>query len=299
MPKAKKERPSRPLLFLWPPTISIRRDVALSRRAEDNTEDLDNLWRRFKTSRDPNLRERLAEHYLPLVRSLAHSLARKMGGSADVEDMFADGSIGLLRAIETFDIDRGFKFQTYATTVVRGSILNGLRRMDWVPERVRARNRQLQQAIDRHQAVSGEAPSEEQLAEELKISTDEVYDIIASLGTTYLLSLEQPLGLEDGDGELGDHVDDDEGLPEIELEYAEERQALRDSIADLDEREQIIITAHYFEGITFDAISKQLGISKQRVSQIHSRAVKRMRDFLGQVEVSPDAMQGFTFEGRA
>jgi RNA polymerase sigma factor for flagellar operon FliA len=222
-----------------------------------------------------------------------------MGGNADVEDMFADGSIGLLRAIETFDIDRGFKFQTYATTVVRGSILNGLRRMDWVPERVRARNRQLQQAIDRHQAASGEAPSEEQLAEELQISTEEVYDIIANLGTTYLLSLEQPLGMEDGDGQLGDYVDDDEGLPEVEVEYAEERQALRDSIAELDEREQIIITAHYFEGITFDAISKQLGISKQRVSQIHSRAVKRMRDFLGDGGVSPDAMQGFTFEGRA
>jgi RNA polymerase sigma factor for flagellar operon FliA len=105
--------------------------------------------------------------------------------------------------------------------------------------------------------------------------------------------------MEDGDGQLGDYVDDDEGLPEVEVEYAEERQALRDSIAELDEREQIIITAHYFEGITFDAISKQLGISKQRVSQIHSRAVKRMRDFLGDGGVSPDAMQGFTFEGRA
>jgi RNA polymerase sigma factor for flagellar operon FliA len=205
----------------------------------------------------------------------------------------------LLRAIETFDLDRGFKFQTYATTVVRGAILNGMRRMDWVPERVRAKNRALQQAIDRHQAVSGEQPSEEQLAEELQISTEEVYDLIANLGTTYLLSLEQPLGTDDGDASLGDLVDDDEDVPDVEFEYAEERDALRRAIERLDEREQLIITAHYFEGVTFDAISKMLGVSKQRVSQMHSRAVRRLRDGLGEDEISPESMQGFTFEGRA
>lgn len=245
------------------------------------------------------IQERLAEHYLSLVRSIAVSLSRKIGQGVELDDLIADGSLGLLRAIETFDLDRGFKFQTYATTVVRGAILNGLRRMDWVPERVRAKNRALQQAIDRHQAVSGEQPSEEQLAEELQISTEEVYDLIANLGTTYLLSLEQPLGTDDGDASLGDLVDDDEDVPDVEFEYAEERDALRRAIERLDEREQLIITAHYFEGVTFDAISKMLGVSKQRVSQMHSRAVRRLRDGLGEDEISPESMQGFTFEGRA
>lgn len=245
------------------------------------------------------IQERLAEHYLSLVRSIAVSLSRKIGQGVELDDLIADGSLGLLRAIETFDLDRGFKFQTYATTVVRGAILNGLRRMDWVPERVRAKNRALQQAIDRHQAVSGEQPSEEQLAEELQISTEEVYDLIANLGTTYLLSLEQPLGSDDGDASLGDLVDDDEDVPDVEFEYAEERDALRRAIERLDEREQLIITAHYFEGVTFDAISKMLGVSKQRVSQMHSRAVRRLRDGLGEDEISPESMQGFTFEGRA
>lgn len=245
------------------------------------------------------IQERLAEHYLSLVRSIAVSLSRKIGQGVELDDLIADGSLGLLRAIETFDLDRGFKFQTYATTVVRGAILNGMRRMDWVPERVRAKNRALQQAIDRHQAVSGEQPSEEQLAEELQISTEEVYDLIANLGTTYLLSLEQPLGTDDGDASLGDLVDDDEDVPDVEFEYAEERDALRRAIERLDEREQLIITAHYFEGVTFDAISKMLGVSKQRVSQMHSRAVRRLRDGLGEDEISPESMQGFTFEGRA
>ena len=183
--------------------------------------------------------------------------------------------------------------------MVRGAILNGMRRMDWVPERVRAKNRQLQQAIDRHQAVAGEAPTEEQLAEELKISTEEVYDLIANLSTVYLLSLEQPLGTEEGDASLGDLVDDDEDVPDVEYEYAEERDALKDAIDRLDEREQIIITAHYFEGVTFEAISRMLNVSKQRISQMHSRAVRRLRDFLGDQEISPEAMQGFTFESSA
>ena len=257
------------------------------------------MWHSYKASKDPLLQERLAEHYLPLVKNIALSLSRKVGQGVEVDDMIADGSIGLLRAIETFDISRGFKFQTYATTVVRGAILNGMRRMDWVPERVRAKNRALQQAIDRHQAEKGEQPTEEELAEELKISTEEVYDLIANLSTTYLLSLEQPLGSEDGDASLGDMVDDEEGLPEVELEYAEEREALKAAIEKLDEREQLIITAHYFEGITFEAISRQLGVSKQRISQMHSRAVRRLRECLGDDEISPEAMQGFTFEGRA
>lgn len=277
------------------------RRQTLSRRAGESpsANELDSLWHSYKASKDRAVQERLAEHYLPLVRSLAMSLSRKVGQSVEVDDMVADGSIGLLRAIETFDISRGFKFQTYATTVVRGAILNGMRRMDWVPERVRAKNRQLQQAIDRHTAVMGEQPSEEELAEELKISTEEVYDLIANLGTTYLLSLEQPLGTDDGDASLGDMVDDEEGIPEIELEYAEEREALKRAIDQLDEREQLIVTAHYFEGVTFEAISRQLGVSKQRISQMHSRAMRRLREFVGDEEISPESMQGFTFEGRA
>lgn len=283
------------------PKVDGKESPRLSRRGGEQlgASELESLWREYKASKEPWVQERLAEHFLPLVRSIAAGLSRKIGQSVDLDDMVADGSLGLLRAIETFDIDRGFKFQTYATTVIRGAILNGMRRMDWVPERVRAKNRALQQAIDRHQAVSGEQPSEEELAEELKISTEEVYDLIANLGTTYLLSLEQPLSADEGEASLGDMVDDDEDVPDIEYEYAEERDALRNAISQLDEREQLIITAHYFEGITFEAISKMLGVSKQRISQMHSRAVRRLREALGEEGISSEAMQGFTFEGRA
>lgn len=224
---------------------------------------------------------------------------RKMRQGTELDDLMADGNMGLIRAVEGFDPDRGFKFQTYATTVVRGAIYNGLRRMDWVPERTRARARLLQQTRDRITSETGEEPSDEALAEEMKISTDEVYELVASMGAVYLLSLDQPLVSDDPDASISDVVEDEEPSPLQEVEFGEERDALRNAIRQLDEREQMIITLHYFEGVTFEAVSRQLGVSKQRVSQMHSRAVKRLRDALGDEALSSEAIQGFTFDSQA
>lgn len=222
-----------------------------------------------------------------------------MRQGTELDDLMADGNMGLIRAVEGFDPDRGFKFQTYATTVVRGAIYNGLRRMDWVPERTRARARLLQQTRDRITSETGEEPSDEALAEEMKISTDEVYELVASMGAVYLLSLDQPLVSDDPDASISDVVEDEEPSPLQEVEFGEERDALRNAIRQLDEREQMIITLHYFEGVTFEAVSRQLGVSKQRVSQMHSRAVKRLRDALGDEALSSEAIQGFTFDSQA
>ncbi len=262
-------------------------------------QDIADIWREYKRTGDASLKDQLVEHHLPLVRNLAVGILRKLRPGSELDDLIADGNMGLVRAIEGFDISRGFKFQTYATPVVRGAIYNGLRRMDWLPERTRTKTRQVQQAIDKHQAEFGEAPSEAMLAELLKVSTEEVYDLIASLSTVYLLSLDQPLGSEDEGGQLMDVVEDDESDPAVEVEFGEERDRLREAIKQLNEREQLLVTQHYFEGVTFEAISRELGVSKQRVSQMHTRAVQRLREFLGDDAISSEAMQGFTFEGRA
>jgi RNA polymerase sigma factor for flagellar operon FliA len=262
-------------------------------------EQLAELWRLFKENTDTSLREQLVEVYLPMVRSLATGILRKMRPGFDVDDLIADGSVGLVKAIEGFDLERGFKFQTYATPVIRGAIFNGLRRMDWVPERTRNKARALQQAIDRLHAISGEEPTEQQLADELKISTEEVFDLIANLSSVYLLSLEQPLG-SDGDGHVMlDVIEDGESNPQMEVEFAEERKLMRAAINRLDGREKKIITKHYFEGVTLEAISRELGVTKQRVSQMHSRAVRRLREFMGEEGVSSEAMQNFLFDGHA
>lgn len=253
------------------------------------------LWRQYKKTGDPYLQEELVLNYQGLVYKLAHKIVRKLKQGTEVEDLIADGMVGLVKAIDAFEPERGFKFSTYATPVVRGSILNGLRRLDWLPERTRTKARNFHKAVEALSQVTGRKPTEEDIAEHLEISAKEVYDIIADLSSMYLLSLDTPLGTEDSDASMGDLVEDTGFVaPDSEVEFAEERDALRASLESLDERERDIVESHYFGGETFDAISTRLGVSKQRVSQLHLRAVRKMRENLGEVEVSPDAMKGFT-----
>lgn len=258
------------------------------------------LWEQYKTAGDPQLQAKLVEHYMPLVRHLALRILRKLRPGTDLDDLIADGLFGLMRAIEGFDLSRGYKFETYATPVVRGAIFNGLRRMDWLPERTRGKARALQKAIDKITLLTGRQPTENDLAEELKMSATEVYDLISSLGCIYLLSLDQPLTAgEDTDATIMDMVEDQHFFdPSTEIEFEEQRSRLRIAIDGLNEREQLLIKMHYFEGVTFERISRILGVSKQRVSQMHSRAVRRLRENLGDEMIESEAMQDFLIEGQ-
>lgn len=262
-------------------------------------EELNALWVRYKQTGDPDYQAQLVEVYLPLVHHMAASIIHKLRYGADIDDLEADGMFGLLRAIEGFDLSRGFKFETYATPVIRGAIFNGLRRMDWLPERTRGKARALQKAIDKITSVSGRQPTESEIAEELRISSGEVLDLISNLGCVYLLSLDQPLVAGDSsDATVSDIVEDSEFYdPSRELEFGEQRDRLRAAVEYLNEREQLLIKMHYFEGVTFEKISKILGVSKQRVSQMHSRAIRRLREFLGDDIIEDEAMRGFVIEG--
>lgn len=256
--------------------------------------DIAEVWREYKKTGDPYLQEELVVKYQGLVYKLAHKIVRKLKQGTEVEDLISDGMVGLVKAIDAFEPERGFKFSTYATPVVRGSILNGLRRLDWLPERTRTKARHYQKAVAELEQL-GRKPTEEDIAQHMEISAKEVYDIIADLSSMYMLSLDTPLGTDDSDASVGDMVEDTGFVaPDEEYVFEEERDALRDSIEKLDEREQDIIKSHYFGGETFESISQRLDVSKQRISQLHLRAVRKMRNSLGEVEVSPGAIKNFT-----
>lgn len=257
--------------------------------------DIADVWRDYKTSGDSLLQEELVVHYQGLVYKLAHKIARKLKQGTEVEELISDGMLGLVKAIDAFDPARGFQFSTYATPVIRGSIYNGLRRLDWLPERTRAKARNFQKAIDKLSQIQGRRPSEEDIAKELEISSKEVYELIANLSSMYLLSLDQPLGDDEGDSSMGDLVEDSRfASPESEFEYSEERSALRRGLASLPDRERELLERHYFEGVTFEAISREMDVSKQRISQLHLRAVRHLREKLGADEISVEAMHDFT-----
>ncbi len=260
--------------------------------------DVNALWVRYKQTGDPDLRSQLVERYLPLVDKLAYQVLSKLRVGSEIDDLKADGMFGLLKAIDGFELERGFKFETYATQVVRGAIYNGLRRMDWLPERTRGKARALQKAIDKITSISGREPTEAELADELQVSASEVFDLIANLGSVYLLSLDQPLVAGDDSGTaVMDVVQNNGDDPVCEVEFAEQRAALRRAIDCLNEREQYIIKMYYFEGVTFERIANTLGVSKQRISQMHSRAVRQLREHLGDCIVEPEAMRSFSIEG--
>lgn len=260
--------------------------------------ELAELWRLAKQAGDTDARGLLVEHYLPLVESIAKGVIRKLRSGVELDDLISDGTFGLMRAVDAFDPARGVKFETYATPVVRGSIYNGLRTLDWVPERTRGKVRELQKAMDKITQATGRNATEEELAEELKLSAKEVYELINDLGCTYLLSLDQPIGASvDEDVTLIDTVKD-RGLadPEMEAEFVEQRASLREAINSLQDREQVLIRKHYLEGVNFEAIARTMGVSKQRISQIHARAVRRLREAIGNLEISPEAMLTFSME---
>ncbi len=252
-------------------------------------------WKEYKATGSDIALEALAEQYQNLVYKLAHKIRAKLPQDADLEELIADGMYGLVKAIEGFDPDKGFRFTTYAVTVIRGSIYNGMRRMDWLPERTRRKMRNLKKAIDKLHQIQGRPPSEEDIAEELEISTNEVYDLIANLGTMYMISLDQPLGTESEQGTIGDLVEDGGAdLPENQYRLIEEQELLRETLTQLDERERLLIESYYFEGIALEAVASHLGVSKQRVSQLHARALRKMRKYMGNDEISREALTNFT-----
>lgn len=227
-------------------------------------------------------RDLLIEQYLPLVKQIASKLVRNIK-QVDFDDLVSDGIFGLMKAIEQFDPERGVKFETYATPVIRGSILNGLRSLDWVPERKRAKTRQLQRAMDQFVSLHGRQGTEKELAEELKMSAQDVYELIADLGTAYLLSLDQPASAaQDEERSIKDTIEDDSiREPSLEVEFSEQRSLLKQAIQGLPYREQLLIKLHYFEALTFEDIAEKLKVSKQRISQLHAKAVKKLRECMG------------------
>jgi RNA polymerase sigma factor FliA len=256
------------------------------------------LWEQLKLKGDEGVRGQIIEAYLPLVRQIATMVLKKLRSGVELDDLISDGTFGLMRAVENFDLSRGFKFETYATPVIRGAIYNGLRSMDWVPERTRGKARNVQKTSDDFFKEHGRTPTHDELADELKITSDEVYDIITSLGCIYILSLDQPITSSDDDEtSMLNLVENEEAnLPLMEIEFEEEREHLRQAIVNLDERDRYIITRHYFEGVTFESISEDLGVTKQRISQLHTRAITRLKEYLGRMNITDEAMKSFTME---
>ena len=228
------------------------------------------LWQEFTATGDKEIRNRLVLRYSPLVKYVAGRIRPGLPQSIDMADLLSDGVFGLMDAIEKFEPERGLQFQTYAVPRIRGAILDGLRATDWVPRAVRSKVREIERAQVELENRLNRTPEDREVAAHMGISVaelTELYSKAAHTGVAYL-------------DEIGMGEDLAPAPMEIDTEDTEMRAVLVQAIRQLPERDQIIVTLYYFEGLTLSEIGQVLGVTESRVSQLHTRCAMNLRSKL-------------------
>ena len=251
--------------------------------------DLERLWAEYKADNTQALRDQLIVHYSPLVKYVAGRVASGLPQNVDQADLVSYGIFGLIDAIEKFSLDRGFKFETYAISRIKGSILDELRSIDWVPRSVRAKARAMENAYSKLQGELHRTPSDAELAEELDLTDDQLQATLGQISFTGLVALDEMLaGSDRGDSmTMGDTLADDGLGPVAAYEVEEMRHILAGAIARLPEREKTVLTLYYYEGLTLAEIGSILGVTESRVCQIHTKAVIQLRSRMAASEREP------------
>jgi RNA polymerase sigma factor for flagellar operon FliA len=244
-------------------------------------DEMQTLWREYRRTRDQKLRDRLIVNYAPLVKYVAGRLGSGLPAHVDEGDLVSYGLLGLIGAIERFDPDRDIKFETYAISRIKGSIIDELRAMDWVPRSVRARARDIERAIAELEAKLGRAPTDEEIAEKLGLSQDELADSLTDISRSSIAALDELWTVSSSGGDqiaLIDTIEDTQGPePQSALALTEMREAIGEAIARLPEREKLVVTLYYYEELTLREIGEVLGVTESRVSQLHTKAILRLK----------------------
>jgi RNA polymerase sigma factor for flagellar operon FliA len=252
-----------------------------------DVDELGRLWEEFKRSASPQARERLILHFAPLVKYVASRVATGLPATVEQADLVSYGMFGLIDALDKFEPARGNKFETYAIPRIKGAIIDELRAMDWVPRSVRFKGREIEKAHADLEAMLKRAPTEGEIAERLGISVPELHDIISQVSFVSVLQLDELLAVGSDRGEqvsLLDTLADRGTDPTTGLESQETRGILAAAINSLSEREKIVVTLYYFEGLTLAEIGDILGVTESRVCQIHTKAVHQLRLQLTETE---------------
>ena len=218
--------------------------------------------------------------YLPLVKYIAGRLAISLPRSVELDDLINAGVVGLIDAYNNFDVGKGVKFETYASLRIRGSILDELRGMDWVPRSTRARSREVERTISKLEGQLGRSPTEAELADELDVTMEEYYQVMDDVSSAALLSLDEMSfgGDDDKPVSLVDTLrSQDQPSALVNLERLEMRDLLADSLGQISEQERLVVALYYYEELTLKEIGQVLELSESRVSQLHTKAVLGLR----------------------
>jgi RNA polymerase sigma factor for flagellar operon FliA len=252
----------------------------------DAEEVLRQLWIDFKATEEQGLRDRLILHYSPLVKYVAGRVGVGLPPNIEQSDLVSYGIFGLIDAITKFDLAREIKFETYAITRIRGAIIDELRSIDWIPRSVRAKAKSVERAYAELQTTLHRTPTEAEVAAHMEISLSDLHAIFSQVSYVNVVALDELLGGGDkGEGvSLGDTLEDTRAEdPVMAFETEETKQILAEAINGLPEREKVVVTLYYYEGLTLAEIGKVLGVTESRICQMHSKAVIQMRSKMAEV----------------
>ena len=239
------------------------------------------LWREYKTTGEERLRERLILHYSPLVKYVAGRVGVGLPPNIEQADLVSYGIFGLIDAIQKFDLERAIKFETYAISRIKGAIIDELRSIDWIPRSVRYKAREVEKAYAALEARLHRTPTEVEVAAELGIALDDLHTIFSQVSFVNVVALDELLsaGGEKGDKlSLVDTLEDTKAEDPVQaFESEETKHLLAKAINTLPEREKIVVTLYYYEGLTLAEIGQVLGVTESRICQMHTKAVLQLR----------------------
>ncbi|MFN2311826.1 MAG: RNA polymerase sigma factor WhiG [Spirochaetia bacterium] len=238
------------------------------------------LWRLYRKKRDPAIREKLVKQYAPLVKYVAGKVAIGMPHNVEFDDLVGYGVFGLFDAIEKFDPDKHVKFKTYAVTRIRGAIFDELRSIDWVPRSVRQKTREVEETVRRLEASLGRAAHDKEIATAMNVSVKDFEKLMLKISGTSVLSLNDVwyTGDDNDKVSIADSIESPQSLnPEIIVEKDEIRRVIVTAISELPEKEKKVLVLYYYEDLTLKEIGQVLEVTESRVSQLHTKAILRLR----------------------
>lgn len=238
------------------------------------------LWERYMQTRSDKLREQIIVEYVPLVKLVAGRLNMYLGYTVEYDDLVSYGVFGLIDAIDKYDHGKGIKFETYASLRIRGSILDQIRKMDWIPRSVRQKQKQIEAAIANLEKEKGSNLKDQDIAGALGISVDEYRSWEGMTNISNIASLDE--FMEQGsEGSVKEFRNTVFVEPEQAVDQAEIKKMLAEALELLTEKERKVVLLYYYEDLTLKEVAMVLGVSESRISQLHSKALEKMKKYLG------------------
>jgi len=243
------------------------------------------LWKQWKTAGSLQAKQQIIESHLPLVDYVSSRLAVGLPKTVSREDLQSFGAMGLIDAVDKFDYERGLQFETYATWRIRGAIIDGLRQGDWVPRSVREKAKRIEDAYQKLEQQHMRSVTDAEMSAYLEVSPHEFSQMIQELAVTTVCSIDDPIREEESETRLSLIIDEKAKNPEYKVNEFFLKETLARAIDKLTEKERTVVSLFYYEELSLSEIAEVMNLSPSRISQLHSKAIFRMRGALSRYKV--------------